>query len=140
MDKSPSTSRRTSGAAGFSVVEVIVGMLVLMIGLVGVAQLLAVSIFMHADAREATTATGFAQAKIDQLMKLNFTAPEVQLAGSLTSDVANHFDTPAQSVTRRWSVANGPAAGTRLVTVRVLNARARRYGRQIDLTTVVRQW
>ena len=87
-------------------------------------------------------ATQQAQGKLDELMKLGFSSPAVQLTGpeSLTSNVADHFDTPAPSLLRRWRVANGPAAGTRLVTVRVTNARARQYGRQIDLTTVIRQW
>lgn len=117
-------------------------MLVFVIGLTAVAQLLAVSLTMHADAREATTDTQQAQGKLDELMKLSFTAPSVQISGanSLTSNVADHFDAPAPSLLRRWRVVDGPAAGTRLVTVRVINDRARQYGRQIDLTTVIRQW
>ena len=137
-----STSAGPRDAAGFTLVEVMVAMLVLIVGLVGVAQVLAVSLLMHADAREATTATQQAQAKIDELMKANFTLPSLQLAGpeSLTGNVNNHFDTPAPGITRRWRVENGPAVNTRLLTIRVLDSRARRYGGQIDLATVIRQW
>jgi len=47
---------------------------------------------------------------------------------------------PTSCPTRRWRVQDGPAPNTRLLTVRVLNQRARQYGRQVDLTTVIRQW
>jgi prepilin-type N-terminal cleavage/methylation domain-containing protein len=141
MDRFPRANVASSDC-GFSLVEVMVAMLVFVIGLTGVAQLLAISLAMHADAREATTGTQQAQGKLDELMKLNFSAPAVQLSGaeSLSSNVADHFDVPAPSLLRRWRVENGPAAGTRLVTVRVTNARARQYGRRVDLTTVIRQW
>ena len=129
---------------GASLIEVMVATLVLTIGLVAMAQLMGISMLMHLNAREATTATQLAQAKVDELMKLNLTtAPAVQItpAGpdSLTTSVANYFDSPQAAITRRWRVQAGPAANTRILTVRVINARARQGG-QIDVSTIIRQW
>jgi type II secretory pathway pseudopilin PulG len=127
---------------GFSLVEVLVGTLLLVIALVSLVQLLAVSTLTHHDAGEAARATYEAQSKIDELMQTDFDAPAVQITGAdtLGRNVANYFDTPSDTITRRWRVQPGPIANTRLVSVRVLNRQARQYGRQIDLATVIREW
>ena len=117
--------------------------MVLTVGLVAMAQLLAVSTVMHMDSRQASSASQLAQAKVEELMKLNLaTAAAVQVTGSdsLAANVTNYFDTPQADVTRRWRVQAGPVAGTRLVTVRVINPRAHLYGTETDLTTILRQW
>jgi Tfp pilus assembly protein PilV len=127
--------------AGFSLVEAMVASLVLTVGLVGLLQLLAVTTVMHSDARQATNATLLAQAKIDELMKLNLTtAPAVQVGGSIGANVTNYFDTPVSGVTRRWVVTAGPIANTRILTVKVENKGGRVYGREQQLTTIIRQW
>jgi Tfp pilus assembly protein PilV len=120
---------------------VLVATLVLVVGLVGVAQLLAVSMLMNTDAREATRSTEQAQMKVDELMKTSFTAPSVQIntADTLSSNVTNYFDTPTAAIIRRWQVTAGPS-DTRTVTVRVLSSRARKYGRSIEMTTRIRRW
>jgi hypothetical protein len=118
-------------------------MLILATGLIAVAGLLLVTTQMQVEAREVTRSTRLAQAKIDELMKLNFaTAPAVQVTGtdSLSSNVANYFDAPAANITRRWQVTAGPATNTRILTIRIVNLGARQYGRQVDMTTVLRQW
>lgn len=138
-----SSRKASSGEQGFSLVEVLISMLILTTGLVAMAQLMGVTAIMHMNAREATRGTQLAQAKIDELMKQNMTtSPAVQInaADTLAADVANYFDTPAESVTRRWRVQAGPAPNTRILTVRVLNARSRQYGSRIELTTLLRQW
>ena len=128
------------GEAGFTLIELMIASVVLTVGLVGMAQLLAVSTVMHSDARLLTRSTFTAKTKFDELAKLAFaTAPAIQIGGSLTANVANYNDTPAPGVTRRWVVVAGPTADTRLVTVRVINPGARQFS-QRDLTTVVRQW
>ena len=132
---------RPSGDRGFTLVEVLICTLVLTVGLIAVAGLLGVTTQMHIGAREATRSTRLAQEKLDELMKLNFaTAPAVAVGGSLTSNVGNHFDPPLEGVTLRWAVQAGPAADTRVLTVRAINSRARQYGREVDLSTVIRQW
>lgn len=127
--------------AGFSLVETMVASLVLTIGLVGMAQLLAVATIMHSDARQATTGTVLAQAKLDELMKLDFDAsPAIQLGGSLSSNMANFFDSPAPGIDRRWQVSDGPVAGTRMLQVTVENRGGRLYGGSQSLTTLIREW
>ena len=115
-------------------------MLVLTLGLVAIASLLAVSATMHIGARESARSTRLAQDKIDELLKLTFsTNPKIAVGGSLESNDADHSDTPETGVTRRWLVANGPADDTRILTVRVVNEHSRQY-RVTDLTTIIRQW
>ncbi len=143
MAKLFSRSRRATSEEGFSLVEVLVSTVVLTVGLVAMAQLLAISTKMHADAGEASRATQYAQTKIDELVKLNMgTAPAVQInaADTLAANTANYFDTPMAGITRRWRVQAGPVANTRLLTVRVINIRSRQYGSSIDISTILRQW
>jgi hypothetical protein len=131
--------------SGFSLVEALVAMVVITLGLVSMAQLMAVTAMRHHDAREVALGTELGQAKLEELMMLNLaTAPELRTTpdspDSLFTNVAGYFDTPERGITRRWRVGAGPVANTRLVTVRVVDARARQYGSTIDLTTIIRQW
>lgn len=115
-------------------------MLILTIGMVAIAGLLAVATQMHIGAREAARSTRIAQDKVDELMKLNFSfAPAVAVGGDLTTDVANYSETPLEGVTLRWTVAAGPTDDLRVLTLRVVNLRSQQY-RQTDLTTIIRQW
>jgi len=138
MRANPDSGNR--GEAGFTLIELMIASVVLTIGLVSMAELLAVSTLMHSDARLVTNGTHWAQSKVEELAKLNFvTAPNVQVGGSLTANVANYNDNPTPGVTRRWLVQAGPAADTRLLTIRVINPGARKFAER-DLTTVIRQW
>jgi len=129
------------GEEGFSLVEAMVACLVLIVGIVGLLQLLAVATIAHSDARQATAATLLAQSKIEQLMKISFSGSSMAIgSGDLLADVPDFFDTPEPGITRRWTIANGPVAGTRLVTVRVENKGARVYGRAQQLTSILRDW
>ena len=128
---------------GFSLVEVLVSTVILVVGLVAMAELLALATRMHSDAQQATRATQLAQEQIDRLVRLNMaTDPAVQITGAntLASNTANYFDTPLPGITRRWNVVAGPVANTRILTVRVVNPRARQYGGQVDVMTILRQW
>ncbi len=132
---------------GVTLIEVLIATVILTVGLVGSAQLLAVSIQMHQLAGGTTDATRLANAKLEELMKLNFAAdPAIQITpvgpDPLTQNVPNYFDEPVPGVyTRRWHVQAGPTATTRLVTVRLVPAQTdRRVAKEVDLTTLVRQW
>ena len=131
--------------SGFSLVEALVAMVVITVGLVSMAQLMAVTAMRHHDAREVALATELGQSKLEELRQLNLaTAPALRTTplspDSLSTDVAGYFDTPVTGVTRRWRVKAGPVSNTRLVTVRVVDVRARQYGSTMDLTTIIRQW
>jgi len=130
--------------AGFSLAETLVAMLVMVTGLLGIAQLMVVTIKAETMARNGALASRMAQGTLDNLMKANFdTAPQIQITNpvvdSLAADVPDYFDVPGAGITRRWRVWQGPA-GTRLVTVRVLITRGVPGRRTVDLTTLVRRW
>jgi prepilin-type N-terminal cleavage/methylation domain-containing protein len=130
-----------SSERGFSLVEVLIAMLVVTIGLIGMAQLMAVTTVVHSDARETSMGTELAQAKLDELSGLNIgTAPAVQIGGDLDTNTANYFDEPAPGITRRWLVEAGPTTGTRILTLRVINTGSRQYGDSLYFRTMLRQW
>ena len=60
--------RRSDG--GFSLVEVLVAMLILTIGMIAIAALLAVTTQMAMGAREAPRSTRLAQDKVDELWSI----------------------------------------------------------------------
>ena len=137
-------ARRSSTADGFSLVEVLIAVLVLTAGFAGAAQLLALSIAVQADAQEASASMRLAEAKLNELLKSasDGVAAEVTPQGvdSLTADIPQYFDRPQAGTTRRWRLQAGPSGATPILTVRVINARARRYGAVVDLTTIIRPW
>ena len=139
---------------GVTLVEVLIATVILVVGLVGGAQLLALSIQQHQLAAETTDATRLANAKLEEanakleeLMKLNFAAdPAIQVTPGrprpADPERAQLLRRAGRRVyTRRWLVQAGPTATTRLVTVRLVPAQTdRRIAKPVDLTTVVRQW
>jgi type II secretory pathway pseudopilin PulG len=139
-----SCSKGRFGEGGFTLVEVMICTLILTTGMVAIAGLLAVTTQMHVGAREAARSTRLAQEKIDELMKRDFdTDGEVSIGGSLTDNQADHFEEnpdDLDGITVRWTVADGPIADTRRLTVRVDNLRAQQYGRRVELSTIIRYW
>lgn len=131
---------------GFSLVETLVSMVIMMVGLVAVAQLLAVSVHTHTLGRRTSEAAMFATAKIEELAKLNHsTAPAVQITpggvDSLGANITNYWDQTATGYTRRWQVTAGPVAGSRRLTVRVVPPVNRTpWLKPVNVTTILRQW
>ena len=137
-----SCPERRQGENGFTLVEVLICTLVLTIGMVAVAAMLAVTTQMQIGARESARSTRLAQDKIDELMKLDFdTDPKIALVpgGSLNEDADGYSETPLDGITVRWAVAPGPTNDTRVLTVRVTNLRAQQY-RRTDMATIIREW
>lgn len=131
---------------GFTLVEVVVAMLVFTVGIVALAQLMAVTMRMQAHGRNQTSAVRLAQDKLDQLMSLNFTtSPAVQITGSdsLSADVENYFDNDVDGYTRRWLVVAGPDgnADLRQITIRVVpDVQDRRTSAPYELVSIIRRW
>lgn len=129
---------------GFTLVEAIVAMVICTIGLISLAELMAVTLRMQDLAQNSTQAVRLAQDKVDELTTLSFvTAPSVQCGGSLTTNATNYNDLPANGpgYRRRWLVSAGPDGdlNLRLVTVRVIpDVTDRRTASPYDLTTIIR--
>lgn len=143
----PAASRPClSSERGFTIAESLFAALILTVGLVGTAELLAVTLRTHQFAQSSAQATRHAQAKLEDLMKANFsTTAAIQLTGrnSLDTNVTNYFDVPAPGYTRRWQVDPGPAADPQLrrVAVRVLPTQPdQRIAADVKLVTMVRSW
>ena len=141
MSRSPVNNER-----GFTLIEALVATLVLTIGLLAMAELLAVSLRMHQLGRNSTTATRLAQDKFEEMMKMNFnTNPAISpvtCASALASNVTSCWDAPANSgFIRRWQVAAGPTVRLRTVTVRVIpESTDMRVGTDFTVTSLIRSW
>ena len=118
-------SRRTD-RRGFSLPELMVAIMVLTVGLLGLAASMA-SMMRYQDlASNRAEMAGLGDSKLEQLRGAGSTrsSDTLQLAvgGSLTSAVASHADTVTtlrgRVYFRRWTVVAGPA-GSREVTMRV---------------------
>src|SRR4029450_13747516 len=123
---------------GFTLVEAVVAMLVCTIGLVAMAELLAVTLRLQQPGRNSTSAVRLAQDKVDELTTLNFDdAPAAKCGGSIDAPADDHFDIPKpdngtpddplddtvmKGYTRRWIISAGPDGDPNLrqVTVRVI--------------------
>jgi prepilin-type N-terminal cleavage/methylation domain-containing protein len=134
-----------SNQRGFTLIEALVAMMVATVGLMAMAELMAVTIRMQQLGRNATSASRLAQDKIDELNTVGFGAASMACGGSLTgATVANHFDTPANAngdYTRRWRVSAGPDASPllRTVTVKVVpTVKDRRVTSEFEITTIIR--
>lgn len=140
-----SSSAAVRDDRGFSLAEVLISMVIMMVGLVAVAQLLAVSVQTHLLGRRTSEASLLATAKLEELSKLNHTtAAAIQISptspDTLAGNVTNYFD-QSGGYTRRWQVTAGPAADTRRVTVRVLPpANRQSWLKTVEVTTILRQW
>ena len=118
-------------------------MMVCMVGLVAMAQLLAVTLRMQQLGRNSTTAVRHAQDKLDELSAQSFdTGLSIKCGGSLAADATNYNDT-VTGYKRRWVVTQGPdGAGEqniRQVTVRLIpNNLDRRINQPYDLVGFIR--
>ena len=142
---------------GFTLIEAVVAMMVCTVGLVAMAELMAVTLRLQQLGRNSTSAARLAQDKVDELTTKDFvTNVQAACGGDLDADTANHFDTPMEdngtpdnladdTVTkgykRRWLVEAGPDGDTNLrqVTVRVIpDVTDRRMAAPYDLVTFIR--
>jgi type II secretory pathway pseudopilin PulG len=142
---------------GFTLIEAMVAMMVCTIGLVAMAELMAVTLRLQQLGRNSTTAVRLAQDKIDELTTRNFvTDASIGCGGSIDASVTNFNDRPmadngtpddpaddtvSKGYTRRWIVSSGPDGDPNLrqVTVRVIpDVVDRRTASPFDLTTFIR--
>ena len=122
-------------------------MVILTVALVALAELMAITLRMQMLGRNETAAVRLIQSKIDQVVNVSFSTTTVaNVGGSLTSDVANYFDTPATGFKRRWQIESmvDPVSGLTEAKIRKLTVRIiptindRRTNAQVDLSTIIR--
>ena len=115
-----------SSERGFTLIEALVATLVLTVGLLAMAELLAVSVRMHKLGRDSATATRLAQDKFEEMMKMNFTPnPAFQVATARTPWRRTWPTTSTRRPTRVTRAGggcgrSGRQPGLRTVTVRVI--------------------
>jgi prepilin-type N-terminal cleavage/methylation domain-containing protein len=136
---------------GFTLIEAMVALMIATVGLIAMAELMAVTLRMQQLGRNSTSTSRLAQDKVDELNTVGFNDPQMACGGLLTDDVDNHNDRPAGATNykRRWAVSAGPdgvgAVGDpqnalRTVTVRILPdvVDSRVNIQNFDLQTVIR--
>jgi prepilin-type N-terminal cleavage/methylation domain-containing protein len=91
---------------GFSLVEVLVAMAVLLTGVALAAPALVAAILVNRDARQTEAATALAVGKVEELRTLASVDSRLtpSPAGTVDEDVAGYFD-EAEGWVRRWSIA-----------------------------------
>lgn len=105
---------------GFSLVEVLVAIAILIGAIVTLAMIMARSASTNASARRATYATLLAADKLEHLRALPFGDAELTTSttDTLAADCDGFFDEPAAGYRRRWSIVP-LATSTEVVVVTV---------------------
>ncbi len=99
---------RIADSSGFTLIEVLIAIIVLVIGLLGVAGMATTVITGNTLGREITTATTLAQDKIEELKSADY------------ANITTGSDTRESVYTRTWTVtADSPVAGMKTVNVAV---------------------
>ena len=120
--------------AGFSMVELTVAVMILVVGVLGLASVMGPIVARQTFASAVSEMTTVAESKLEELRAKSLLksadTTEVTIGGALTSSQAGHFDNQVgplgRTYLRRWQVQAGPA-DTREVTLRVTLADAAPY-------------
>jgi len=144
MSRAPVTAPTARSEAGFTLVEMMLALIVLVVGLLGMASTMA-SMTRYQDlAAVQADMTALGDAKIEQLRvaATYMTADTMQLVigGSLTVPTTTYVDTMVErgrTFIRLWQVQAG-AGGARQVTVRVRpEVDDARTPAQLDFNTLI---
>jgi prepilin-type N-terminal cleavage/methylation domain-containing protein len=142
-----SVALRRGPRRGFTLVELMVAIVLITVGLLGSAALMATSLRYQRGAASREEMLALAEAKLDELRSYQ-NAPagsglKVRLAvgGSLTSSVANYYDEvngpSLKPYRRRWQITQGTVR-TRDVQIRVEPRYTDRYAAwRVDLRTLI---
>ncbi len=117
---------------GFTLLEVLVAMVILCIGLLGMASLTVGIINGNIVSKEVTTATTLAQDKMEDIRKNSYTA--------VTSETKAVLSSPYSNYKREVVVTNdSPATGMKRVVVRVYWGGAAMEDHSVELKTILSQ-
>lgn len=105
-----------SKAKGFTLIECVVSMVLVVICFSAVYGLLTICVRTEVISREIREANSLARLKLEYL-KVSTRTP----GGSLTGDTAGYFDNPHPRYTRRWRISDDPMGSQTVVVVMVPN-------------------
>jgi prepilin-type N-terminal cleavage/methylation domain-containing protein len=142
------SARRAAPRAGFGLIELMVAIIVLSVGMLGLASLMASALRRDRLTNSYMEVTTLAEAKFEDLRAYgalhyqHTLRSRLNAGGSLTSVVTNYADSVTalngRTYYRRWTVANGTVVNTRRVTLRVTPKTPLRYDtKSMDFTTLV---
>jgi prepilin-type N-terminal cleavage/methylation domain-containing protein len=133
--------------AGFTVIELLVAVMIMSVGILGMASVMGSSTRLQTLAASRAEMTTAAESKIEELRVYGLTSPtsplraNIAVGGSLVASAAGYSDS-TQSLSgrwyyRRWQIAAG-VAGTRQVTMRVVpRGYLRNVVKTIDFNTLI---
>jgi type II secretory pathway pseudopilin PulG len=119
----PNASRNPAprSDAGFTLVEALFAIVILVFGLIAVTNLMIVAASSNSVANQSTAATTIATQTLEELKRGLFDAATLQAGGDLASDLAGYFsDVPVDGVGvihTRWTIVDVDAT-TKFITVR----------------------
>jgi prepilin-type N-terminal cleavage/methylation domain-containing protein len=141
MSSSPVTAPSPRSEAGFTLVELLLAIIVLTVGLLGMASTMASMIRYQDLSAVQADMTALGDHKIEQLRVVAMHTPALLApGGSLTVPTAQYVDTLVErgrTFIRLWTVAAGPG-GAQQVTVRVRpQVDDARTPAQLDFNTLI---
>lgn len=137
--------------AGFSLIEVVVATGVLVVGVLGLAQVLLLAAVRTSEARAVTTATILARGKMEELRAADWptlTPSPPGVLGVDTPGFVDYLDASGAGLARgagvafvrRWSILPLPSDPTNAVVLQVLVETAARHAAQTRLLSVRTRW
>ena len=119
MSETPQTAPSRSDA-GFTLVEALIAIVVLVFGLIAITNLMIVAASSNAVANQSTAAAAIATQQLEELKRAPFSDTALVAGGSLSSDSTGYFsDTSVDGVGTihtRWTIADVDAT-TKFITV-----------------------
>jgi len=139
------------GVAGFSLIEVVVATGVLVVGVLGLAQVLLLAAVANGDARAVTSATVLASGRMEELRATPWARLTPSPPGALRVDTPGFVDyldasgaglgsETGAAFVRRWSIDPLPSDPMNAVVLQVLVETAARHTGQTRLLSVRTRW
>lgn len=105
--------RKAKSAEGFTLIETLIAMAILMVGLLAIAVMQVSAIRVNSKALSITERATLAQDKLEQLVALPYSAADL----SLTAGTPHEDTSVPAGLTLTWTVDAGTIANTKVITV-----------------------